>query len=238
MKTNRIWNVAVGTVQKSDRGHLLHLIGQECSAGLHGRLPVPSQILGHRRLRHLGSHLEQFPVNAGCSPQRVGVAHPPNQVANLGSCVRSSRRAPRLPCPIQGEALRCQAMTVAGWTSCRHRRQPDQNRDNRTHNTRSERLRRKRRGAFRSENSQLVTKDENFGLQGGTGSKTRGDRGTKAEENGGHDGDDYNLTDDGKLCVFRFDGVFGTHTHVWASSLKNAKFIEFSRSVNHANPVT
>jgi len=138
----------------------------------------------------------------------------------------------------KAKALRCQAMTVAGWTICRHRRQPDQNRDNRTHNTRSERLRRKRRGAFRLENSQLVTKDENFGLQGGTGSKTRGDRGTKAEENGGHDGDDYNLTDDGKLCVFRFDGVFGTHTHVWASSLKNAKFIEFSRSVNHANPVT
>jgi hypothetical protein len=120
----------------------------------------------------------------------------------------------------EAKALRCQAMTVAGWTSCRHRRQPDQDRDNRTHNTRSERLRRKRRGAFRLENSQLVTKDENFGLQGGTGSKTRG------------------ITDDGKLCVFRSDGVFGTHTHIWASSLKDAKFIEFSRSVNHANPVT
>jgi hypothetical protein len=79
----------------------------------------------------------------------------------------------------KAKAFRCQAMTVAGWTICRHRRQPDQNRDNRTHNTRSKRLRRKRRGAFRLENSQLVTKDENFGLQGGTGSKTRGDRGTK-----------------------------------------------------------
>jgi hypothetical protein len=48
----------------------------------------------------------------------------------------------------KAKALRCQAMTVAGCTICRHRRQPDQNRDNRTHNTRSERLRRKRRGAF------------------------------------------------------------------------------------------
>ena len=48
----------------------------------------------------------------------------------------------------KAKALRCQAMTVAGCTICRHRRQPDQNRDNRTHNTRSERLRRKLRGAF------------------------------------------------------------------------------------------
>ena len=87
-------------------------------------------------------------MNAGGSPQRVGVAHAPNQVANLRSRFRSSRRARDFQVQYKAKALRCQAMTVAGWTICRHRRQPDQNRDNRTHNTRSERLRRKRRGAF------------------------------------------------------------------------------------------
>src|SRR5271165_105586 len=48
----------------------------------------------------------------------------------------------------QAKALLCQRRTVSGWTICRHRRQPDQNRYNTTHKSRSQRWRRKRRGAF------------------------------------------------------------------------------------------
>src|ERR1700733_5698005 len=48
----------------------------------------------------------------------------------------------------QAKALRCQAMTVSGRTICRLRRQPGHHRDNKTHNSRSERWKRKRGGAF------------------------------------------------------------------------------------------
>src|SRR5207248_3678880 len=38
----------------------------------------PRQISGHRGLRHCNPQLEQFSVNAGCTPQGVGLAHAPN----------------------------------------------------------------------------------------------------------------------------------------------------------------
>src|ERR1700688_2820875 len=46
------------------------------------------------------------------------------------------------------KALRCQAITVSGRTMCRLWRQPGHHRDNKTHKSRSERWKRKRRGAF------------------------------------------------------------------------------------------
>ena len=48
----------------------------------------------------------------------------------------------------QAKALRCQAITVSGRTMCRLRRQPGHHRDSKTHKSRSERRRRKRRGTF------------------------------------------------------------------------------------------
>jgi len=48
----------------------------------------------------------------------------------------------------QAKALRCQRTTVSGRTIGRQGRQPDQQRDSRTHNHRSERCRRRRGGAF------------------------------------------------------------------------------------------
>src|SRR6516165_7789222 len=48
----------------------------------------------------------------------------------------------------QTKARRCQRRTVSGRTISRHRRQPDQHRYNTTHKSRSQRWRRKRRGAF------------------------------------------------------------------------------------------
>jgi hypothetical protein len=63
------------------------------------------------------------------------------------------------------------ALRVVAAVGTVRRRQPDQNRDNRTLNTRSERLRRRRR--IRLKNGQLVMNGENLGLQGGTGPKTR-----------------------------------------------------------------
>jgi hypothetical protein len=127
------------------------MIGQECSPSRGRRLAGPRQISGHRGLRHRNPQLEQFSVNAGGSPQRAGVAHAPNQVIKsriFAVVFGLPGGRPGFHVQYKAKALRCQAMTVAGCTICRHRRQPDQNRDNRTHNTRSEHLRRKRRGAF------------------------------------------------------------------------------------------
>jgi hypothetical protein len=47
---------------------------------------------------------------------------------------------------------------------------------------------------IRLENSQLVSKSENLRLQCGAAPKTRGDHGTKADENRVHDGDDYDIS--------------------------------------------
>src|ERR1700733_10468788 len=78
---------------------------------------------------------------------------------SLGSCPESSCEFLRLRSVFphaavisapkyQAKTLRCQAMTVSGRTICRLRRQPGHHRDNKTHNSRSERWNRKRGGAF------------------------------------------------------------------------------------------
>jgi len=54
-----------------------------------------------------------------------------------------------------------------------------------------------------------VTEGENFGLQGGTGVKTRGDESEKCDEKRVAHRDEYGLTDGRKLCVFSLDGVLG-----------------------------
>ena len=67
--------------------------------------------------------------------------------------------------------------------------------------------------------SRLVTKGENLGLQGGTGSKTRGYQSQKCDEKRVAHGLGYGLTKGRKLCVFRLDGVFGTDTQSSSSPL-------------------
>jgi hypothetical protein len=66
-----------------------------------------------------------------------------------------------------------------------------------------------------------VSKGENLRLQCGAAPKTRGDHGTKADENRVHDGNDYDLTNDRKLCVCRSDGVFSTHRAPDSSHARN-----------------
>ena len=125
-------------------------------------------------------------MNAGCSPQRVRLAHVPNQIANFCGYVRSSRTPPRFRTQYQAKALRCQAMTVSGRTICRLRRQPGHHRDNKTHNSRSERWKRTARQRVLLENRELVAKREDLRLQGGTGSKTGGDQSEKGNEKRAH----------------------------------------------------
>lgn len=51
----------------------------EGSLGRHGRHPPD------RGLADLDAELEQFAVNAGGAPERVGLAHPADQITDLGA---------------------------------------------------------------------------------------------------------------------------------------------------------
>jgi len=62
------------------------------------------------------------------------------------------------------------------------------------------------------EHGQLVTKGENLSLQGGAGPKTGCEEREKSNQNRVHRGRNHPLTNDGNLCVFKSDGVFGGHT--------------------------
>jgi hypothetical protein len=61
------------------------------------------------------------------------------------------------------------------------------------------------------EHGQLVTKGENLSLQGGAGPKTGCEEREKSNQNRVHRGRNHPLTNDGNLCVFKSDGVFGRH---------------------------
>jgi hypothetical protein len=57
----------------------------------------------------------------------------------------------------------------------------------------------------------LVTKREDLRLEGSTGSKSGGYQSEKGDEKRAHGGSRHDLTNDQNLCVFRSDGVFGSH---------------------------
>jgi len=86
-----------------DRCDAFGLIAQEAAPG-RGRLTSSSHhVLGDGRLADLDAELEQLTVDPGRTPERVGAAHLPNQIANLAI----HRRPPgsRAPTPKQSESL-------------------------------------------------------------------------------------------------------------------------------------
>jgi len=54
----------------------------------------------HRGLPDVDAELEQFAVNAGCTPERVGGAHLVNKPANFSWDCRPATPRPRFPEPI------------------------------------------------------------------------------------------------------------------------------------------
>jgi hypothetical protein len=66
---------------------------------------MPDHVLGDRGLRHRDSNLQQFSVNAGSSPAKVGEAHFPDQIPNFWRYTRSSFKMATLPIPIQSKPL-------------------------------------------------------------------------------------------------------------------------------------
>jgi len=63
-------------------------------------------------------------------------------------------------------------------------------------------------------NRKLVTKREDLRLQGSAGAKAGSNQGEKGDEKRAHRGSHHDLTNDQNLCVFRSDGVFGSHTQL------------------------
>ena len=87
------------------RNQVLGVILEKGSPCLGGRPPLPDQVLGDRGLRHLDSNLQQFSVNAGSSPTRVGEAYFPDQIPNFRRYTGSSFKRATLPIPIQSKPL-------------------------------------------------------------------------------------------------------------------------------------
>ena len=138
------------------------------------RFAGPRQISGHRGLRHRNPQLEQFSVNAGCTPQGVGLAHAPNEIPNVLRNFWPSGKAPRFPGPMPGESLamptedrgglnHLQTSAPTGPESVQHNPQEPVEAVE-AHATRRVLL----------ENRKLVTKREALRLQGSTGPKTGG----------------------------------------------------------------
>lgn len=114
------------------------VITQQCPPRLRRWLAVTLPVRADRGFRHLHSQLKQFPRNTRCSPQWIG------------SCAGSKHEGLPILGGLPGrlrdflvsyyaKALRCQEITVAGGTMRRHGRQLGNQRDNKTHSTRSER---------------------------------------------------------------------------------------------------
>jgi hypothetical protein len=150
-------------------------------------------------------------VNAWCAPQGVGLAHAPNQIANLRRHLRSSRAAPRFRGPIPGEGSPLPTDDRIGLNHLQARAptRPQSRQQNPA-------IGRSALGADARcvvvENGQLVAKGENPHLQGGTGPKTGGDQSEKSDNKKAHRGCHHDPTNDRNLCVFRSDGVFGQHS--------------------------
>src|ERR1700685_3239878 len=86
----------------------------------------------------------------------------------------------------QANARRCQAITVSGRTMCRLQRQPGHHRESKTPQEPVGALEAQAQRRVLLENRELVTKREDLRLQGGTGSKTGGDKSEKGDEKRAH----------------------------------------------------
>src|SRR5262245_43616741 len=101
---------------------------------------MPEDVLRNRRLRDRQAQLQQLAVDPGCAPERIGAAHPPNQITELRTDHRPTPSASTLPCPIPSEAPTCHRTTVSGRTTCKDLRQFFQSLDSTTQKIRSEAL--------------------------------------------------------------------------------------------------
>src|SRR5215831_6296615 len=69
--------------QEVNRDHALDVILQEGLPGLRGWIAPAYEILAHAGFVDVDAQLEQFPMDARRTPERIVAAHPANQLPNL-----------------------------------------------------------------------------------------------------------------------------------------------------------
>src|SRR6516164_2545647 len=89
-----------------DRNHGLHVVLQEGSPDLGGRVVAAHQVLAHTRLANVDAQLEQLSVNPRSAPEWILAAHLPNPCAHLFRHGRPPRlTVSDLPGPEQTKAF-------------------------------------------------------------------------------------------------------------------------------------
>lgn len=87
------------------RNQLLHVVIQESTPGLGRRSSLAGHILRDRGLGDFDPQFEQFPMDPGCSPERIGQTHPADQLPNFPiDCGPPQFALPTLPSPIPAES--------------------------------------------------------------------------------------------------------------------------------------
>jgi hypothetical protein len=94
-------------VKKSIETMLVMLVFQKRSPRLRRRLGVRTgHQIGNCSFGNFDFQLEQFAVNSGCTPERIGLCHPDNKIADSRNDRRSPRAfAPGLKSPEQFESF-------------------------------------------------------------------------------------------------------------------------------------
>ena len=79
------------------------MITQERLPALRRRTPPAHHILGNAGLSDIDPELEQFAVDTGRAPQRIGDAHLPDYLSDLSWHRWTAQTTPGLPAPKQSE---------------------------------------------------------------------------------------------------------------------------------------
>src|SRR5438132_1198455 len=69
------------------------------------RPPGPEHVLRNRRLRYGYAELQQLAMNSWRTPERIGAAHPPNQISELRTDHGPAGSVPTLPRPVASQPL-------------------------------------------------------------------------------------------------------------------------------------
>jgi hypothetical protein len=99
--------------------------------------PEAKHVLRHRRLRYGEAELQQFAVDSWCAPERIGAAHPPNQISQLRTNQGPTGPSATLPRPVASETQAVPPHHRSGCTSRKELRQLVQSLDNTTQEIRS-----------------------------------------------------------------------------------------------------
>src|SRR5260370_26468649 len=94
-----------GHREEIQRDQILGVILQKRAPRLRRRPPRPEHVLRDRRLRYRQAQLQQLAVNPRRTPERIGAAHPPNQISELRPDRGPTASASTPPRPVAPEPL-------------------------------------------------------------------------------------------------------------------------------------